>query len=305
MKASAPTIGATLASALALTIPAYAQDAGTEAQQTAQSSQCIESLNALAQRMNDDGYWLTGYRGYGTGTLGAPYPSRGPTGNAAPTVTTPGVANAPVVQPAEPAVPDAEGASPWTNVTWEQRPQYEIATLYRAANVLAANGNEDACMTVANATEERYDGYVSQLSDLGVDPQEITSWRQAEIAAAVPVAESSFPRRIDDLLGADVRNAQDEDLGDIEDVVLNPGSGGVQYVVVSRGGFFGIGSESVPVPWERLHVVPSTSTFVLPVDEAAMDAAPRVARENLVDPAQTGSTEQSEVESYWEQATGQ
>jgi sporulation protein YlmC with PRC-barrel domain len=295
MNIPAMTLGATLISALALSLPVHAQQSGAQSQQarTNADSQCLENLNVLAQRMNQEGYWLAGYPGYGAGSPAV-------TGRAPPAAVEPELA------PGTPAAPDAypggtgaEGVNPWDEVSWAQRPHYEIRTLFRAANVLGTGGDEEACMNVASAVENRYDSYTSQLKEIGLEPQEITTWRQAEIAASVPISETRFPRRVDDLIGADVRNAQDEDLGDIADVVLDARTGDVQYVVVSRGGFFGIGSEDVAVPWEHLRAAPAMSTFVLPVDQEVMEQAPRVAREQIVDPGQTGAIQ--DVDAYWEE----
>jgi sporulation protein YlmC with PRC-barrel domain len=302
MKTPAMTLGATLVSALALSLPVHAQQSGAQSQQarTTADSRCLESLNVLAQRMNQEGYWLAGYPGYGAGSPAV-------TGRAPPAAVepelAPGTPAAPDGRPAYPGGTGAEGVNPWDEVSWAQRPHYEIRTLFRAANVLGTGGDEEACMNVASAVENRYDSYTSQLKEIGLEPQEITTWRQAEIAASVPISETSFPRRVDDLIGADVRNAQDEDLGDIADVVLDAQTGDVQYVVVSRGGFFGIGSEDVAVPWEHLRVAPAMSAFVLPVDQEVMEQAPRIAREQIVDPGQTGAIQ--EVDSYWEEGLKQ
>jgi hypothetical protein len=314
MKKSLNALGVTFASTLALTLAAYAQQEGTtplaeqpgaqpqvqeQAQPQTVQSRCLESLNQLAQRMNEDGYGLAGYTNYGGGFGNRPV-ADGPAARPL-TGATPSPGAGPTADPTRPTTT----VSPWTNVGWGVRPHYEIRTLFLAAHVLGNNGNEDACMTVLGAAEQRYDGYVNRLRELGLEPQEITDWRQAEIAAAVPVAETSFPRRVEDMIGADVRNVQDEDLGDVEDVVLNPRNGGVQYVIVSRGGFFGIGSKEVAVPWEHLWVAPGMSTFVLPIDVAAMEQAPQVPQDNLVDPGQTGAIQQNEVETYWRNTLNQ
>lgn len=299
MKIPAITVGATLVSALALSLPVQGQQSSTQTQQAetpSDGSECLERLDVLGQRMNEEGYWLAGYSGgYGTDAFGNRVPTDSTAGGTPPGATSPGTP-----RPADPTRPGvAGGTSPWTGVTWTERPHYQIRTLFQAANVLAASGDEEACMTVVNAVEHRYDDYIEQLRDLGVEPQEITNWRQAEIATAVPVSETNFPRRVDDLIGADVRNVQDEDLGDIDDVVLDPQTGNVEYVIVSRGGFFGIGSEEVAVPLEHLRVAPGMTTFVLPVNEAEMEQAPQVAQENDVDPGQTRSVQQDKVDSYW------
>lgn len=297
MKLLSTLASAAATSVLALTVPAQAQQAQTQQAQTQQTSatdsQCLERLNALAQRMNAEGYALGTYPG--TGGYGARYPYGTMGGTRTPTGATPGVADGAA----------APAGNPWTGVAWEQRPSYEMGTLYRAASILATNGNEQACATVADAVEERYQQYVAQLNDLGVEPGQISSWRQAELATAMPVGETGFPRRIEDILGSDVRNPQDEDLGDIDDVVLDGSTGDIRYVIVSSGGFFGIGSEEIAVPWEHLHVVPSTGTFILPVQQEAMEQAPRIDTDAMVDLQQTGSTRADEVSTYWRDALGQ
>lgn len=46
------------------------------------------------------------------------------------------------------------------------------------------------------------------------------------------------------------------------------------------------------MPWEHLRVVPGMTTFVLPVDEEAMEQAPEVAHEKLVDQDRAGANHQ-------------
>src|SRR5690606_1504169 len=54
--------------------------------------------------------------------------------------------------------------------------------------------------------------------------------------------------RISELMGLQVRNHQAEDLGNIEDVVIDSKTGQVRYVAVSMGGFLGIGDSLFAVP---------------------------------------------------------
>ena len=49
------------------------------------------------------------------------------------------------------------------------------------------------------------------------------------------------------LIGSKVVNAKNEDLGKIEDVVLDAGSGRIAYAVLSFGGFLGMGDHYVVV----------------------------------------------------------
>ena len=56
----------------------------------------------------------------------------------------------------------------------------------------------------------------------------------------------------DTLIGNDVYNQNDEDLGDIKEIMLDTNTGKVSYAVLSYGGFLGMGEKLFAVPWEAL-----------------------------------------------------
>ena len=116
---------------------------------------------------------------------------------------------------------------------------------------------------------------------------------------AQPVDELERTIRIENVLGADVRNLQDEDLGDIEDVVLDQ-EGDIAYVLVGRGGFFGVGQDMVPVRWQDLRAVPDLDAFVLEVDEQAFEQAPAVDRDVFAD-TDAYAQRRGEIDSFWEE----
>ena len=53
------------------------------------------------------------------------------------------------------------------------------------------------------------------------------------------------------LIGLDVYNNSDENIGDINDVILGK-DGKVELIVVGVGGWLGIGEHSVALPWEQV-----------------------------------------------------
>jgi len=59
---------------------------------------------------------------------------------------------------------------------------------------------------------------------------------------------------LDSIVGADVRNRKGDDLGEINDLVIDP-RGRVSKVVVGVGGFLGIGEKDVAVPFHELEYV--------------------------------------------------
>ena len=76
------------------------------------------------------------------------------------------------------------------------------------------------------------------------------------------------------LLGNDVYNQQDEDLGDIKEIILDMRSGEVSYAVLSFGGFLGMGEKLFAVPWDALTLDTENKRFVLNVDKESLKDAP-------------------------------
>jgi sporulation protein YlmC with PRC-barrel domain len=52
----------------------------------------------------------------------------------------------------------------------------------------------------------------------------------------------------------EVMNANNENLGDVDDMLVNLREGQVVYIVMNVGGFLGIGDKSVAIPWQRLEL---------------------------------------------------
>ncbi|HEU4778135.1 MAG TPA: PRC-barrel domain-containing protein [Telluria sp.] len=78
----------------------------------------------------------------------------------------------------------------------------------------------------------------------------------------------------DTLIGDSVVNGQDEDLGDIKEIMLDMRSGQVAYAVLSFGGFLGLGEKLFAVPWQALQLDTVNKRFVLNVDKARLKTAP-------------------------------
>jgi hypothetical protein len=76
------------------------------------------------------------------------------------------------------------------------------------------------------------------------------------------------------LIGDSVVNGQDEDLGDIKEIMIDTRAGQVAYAVLSFGGFLGIGEKLFAVPWQALHLDTVNKRFVLNVDKARLKNAP-------------------------------
>ncbi len=56
----------------------------------------------------------------------------------------------------------------------------------------------------------------------------------------------------DRLMDMEVTGAQNEKIGEVEELVINSQSGKVDGIVVSVGGFLGIGDKDVMLPWDQV-----------------------------------------------------
>ena len=91
----------------------------------------------------------------------------------------------------------------------------------------------------------------------------------------------------DTLVGNDVYNHKDEDLGDIKEIMLDMRSGKVGYAVLSFGGFLGMGEKLFAVPWNALTLDTNNKRFVLKVEKDRLKLAPGFDKDkwpNMADP---------------------
>jgi sporulation protein YlmC with PRC-barrel domain len=82
--------------------------------------------------------------------------------------------------------------------------------------------------------------------------------------------------RASELIGMKVYNTADEELGRIEDLVMDADEGRVRYAALSFGGFLGIGDKLFAVPMHALNIrrVDDKPRFVLNVDKDRLENAP-------------------------------
>lgn len=80
--------------------------------------------------------------------------------------------------------------------------------------------------------------------------------------------------------GNDVFNKQDEDLGDVKEIMLDVPSGRVAYAVLSFGGFLGMGEKLFAVPWSALTLDTVNKRFVLDINKDRLENAPGFDKDN-------------------------
>jgi PRC-barrel domain len=74
--------------------------------------------------------------------------------------------------------------------------------------------------------------------------------------------------------GTAVRRANGERLGHIERLMIDKVTGKVSYAILSFGGFLGMGSSLLPLPWARLTYNPKFEAYQLDIDDEELKRAP-------------------------------
>ena len=87
------------------------------------------------------------------------------------------------------------------------------------------------------------------------------------------------------LIGNAVRNREGEDLGRIEDFMMDLETGRVAYAVLSFGGFLGVGNKLFAVPWDAFTIDAIHHAFVLDVSKERLKEAPGFDKDHWPDVA--------------------
>jgi len=85
------------------------------------------------------------------------------------------------------------------------------------------------------------------------------------------------------LIGDNVRNNEGEDLGKLEEIMIDLDEGRVAYAVLSFGGFLGMGNKLFAIPWEALTVDTENEEIVLNVQKDVLEDAPGFDKDNWPD----------------------
>lgn len=85
----------------------------------------------------------------------------------------------------------------------------------------------------------------------------------------------------DRVQGTAVYNGQSERLGNVDSIMIDKRSGQVAYVVMSFGGFLGIGEKYHPLPWDVLTYDENEGGYRVNLDREQLTAAPAFDRDGI------------------------
>jgi sporulation protein YlmC with PRC-barrel domain len=76
------------------------------------------------------------------------------------------------------------------------------------------------------------------------------------------------------IIGEAVINHQKESLGKVHELVIDTELGAVAYVVLSFGGFLGMGNKLFAIPWQAFEFSPTEHKLILTVNKEKLKNAP-------------------------------
>ena len=105
------------------------------------------------------------------------------------------------------------------------------------------------------------------------------------------------------LIGDQVENPEGDDLGKIEDLVIDIDKGRIAYAVLSFGGFLGMGDKLFAIPWDAVTIDLADKKCILDVDKETLKNAPGFDKDNWPDMADqewgTSIYEYYDIRPYW------
>ncbi|MCW5620306.1 MAG: PRC-barrel domain-containing protein [Burkholderiales bacterium] len=99
------------------------------------------------------------------------------------------------------------------------------------------------------------------------------------------------------LEGDKVVNRQGENLGEIDEIMIDVPRGRIAYAVMSSGGFLGMGEKLFAIPWGALTLDTDNKCFVLDVDKQRLRDAPGFDKDHW--PSMANTEFDTRVHSYY------
>jgi len=109
----------------------------------------------------------------------------------------------------------------------------------------------------------------------------------------------------DTLEGDKLVNRKGDELGSVQDIMIDVRRGSVAYVVMSCGGFLGLGDKLFAIPWSALTLDADRHCFILDSDKERFEKAPGFDKDHwpsMADPTWASSVHAYYgVRPYWDQ----
>jgi len=162
----------------------------------------------------------------------------------------------------------------------------DLRELRDAAYMLKQYGQSDACEEVISAIRDISSDPKSMakatnaaaMTDKAAD-QSYDERSRMRAEKAMPLTQASKTLVASELIGADLHSNVGEDLGSVDDLVVGD-KGQMSYLIVSTGGFLGIGDKQIAVPFDSAKISEDGDTVYVAATEESLEQAPSFDRDD-------------------------
>jgi sporulation protein YlmC with PRC-barrel domain len=187
-----------------------------------------------------------------------------------------------------------------------------LTVMVLSAMLLISCGGEETSTAVPNASVSPEVPAVTAdttATDDGVTATETLVSGDTTTTPGIPVTGEESAARLSNQLDFDVWNQDGEQIGEVDDMVLDLDNSRISYVVVGTGGFLDIGEKDVLVPWDSLVLHDGTvdvpgvepNAFIIQMDQETFNNFPDVDLNSILpaigEPANDWDVD---IRSYWE-----
>jgi sporulation protein YlmC with PRC-barrel domain len=185
-----------------------------------------------------------------------------------------------------------------------RRVSYLLGILLIVSMLLAACGVEETGTSVPNTDVPPVTAEATMTDE--VTTTETVEGGDLTTTPAIPVTGEDSISRVSNLLDLDIWNQNNEQIGEVEDMVLDMDNSTITYVIIETGGFLGIGDKTVLIPWNSLDLQTTAegateTAFVLTTDAEMITNAPDVDLDSVL-PAigETVADWDADIRNFWE-----
>jgi sporulation protein YlmC with PRC-barrel domain len=185
-----------------------------------------------------------------------------------------------------------------------------LSMLVLAAMLLAACGGEETSTNVPASPPLVTADSTDDLSATATEAPTEAATQEGIVTETpgVPVTGDVNPARLSNQLDFTVWSQDGEQIGEVDDMVLDLDNTRVAYVVVGTGGFLDLGERHILVPWDMLELQTGTgettggqqNVFVLTGDLEVFRNAPDFDLGNLPEAGQSADDWDVDIRTYWE-----
>jgi sporulation protein YlmC with PRC-barrel domain len=185
-----------------------------------------------------------------------------------------------------------------------------LSMLVLAAMILAACGGEETSTSIPTENVPPITAEVTGTSVSGTATEVPTEVNTTGTPGTpgVPVTGGTNAARLSNELDFTVWNQDGEQIGEVDDIILDLDNTRVAYVIVDTSGFGDLGDRKILVPWNSLQLQTGTgdttggqpNAFILQTDQDTFNNAPDFDLSSLPPMGQPAGSWDTDISSYWQ-----